>query len=110
MAEKELVRDSNSANVSRCEVRKDFEKSKALEDETLRYRRCDRNNSEGNEAIFDCTGGKTLGVKVRDLLQIPSIDTKKNSVRGSFFCCLQNLKIKQKIFLRKLYVNVVRTL
>ena len=41
----------------RCEVRKDFEKSKALEDETLRNRRCDRNDSEGNEAIYDCTGG-----------------------------------------------------
>ena len=40
----------------RCEVRKDFEKSNALEDETLRGRRCDLNGSEGNKAISDCTG------------------------------------------------------
>ena len=57
MVEKELVRDFNSQNVSRCVVRKGLQECKTLEDETLRHRRCDRNGSEGNEAIFDCTGG-----------------------------------------------------
>ena len=44
----------------RCEIRKDLQKCKALEDETLRARRCDRSDSEGNEAISDCTGGKNV--------------------------------------------------
>jgi len=41
---------------SRSEVRKDLQECKALEDETQQSRRCERNASEANEAIFDCTG------------------------------------------------------
>ena len=84
-AEKELVRDSSSANVSRCEVRKDFEKSKALEDETLRHRRCDRNGSEGNEAILYCTGGKTTGVNIMGLFQNPQYIKKELQQKGVLF-------------------------
>ena len=60
-AEKELVKDSNSQrdSVSRCEAGVVLHK----QDEqggTLQNRRCDRNKSEGSEAIFDCTGGKNI--------------------------------------------------
>ena len=82
----------------RCEVRKDFEKSKALEDETLRNRRCERNDSEVNEAIYDCTGGvgkhKSRQVKtifsgrtdkgVNSLGQTIHFDTDKNIVASDF--------------------------
>ena len=43
----------------RCEVLQDFGQSKKLEDETLRSRRCERNESEGNKAISDCIGGES---------------------------------------------------
>ena len=46
--------------VSRCEDRKDLQKCKALEGETLQNRRYERNDSEVNEAISDCTGGEKL--------------------------------------------------
>ena len=82
----------------RCEVRKDFERSKSLEDETLRNRRCDRNDSEGNAAISDCTGGygeyKTRQVKtifsgrtdkgVNALGQVVHFDIDKEIVASSF--------------------------
>ena len=72
--EKELVRDSNSLkdSVSRCGAGVGL-REQDEQGETLRYRRCDRNESEGSEAIYDCTGGKTL------------INTKKNRPKGRFF-------------------------
>ena len=43
---------------SRCEVRKVLSKDNALEDETLRYRRCEVNVYERSEQISDLTGGE----------------------------------------------------
>lgn len=82
----------------RCEDRKDFEKSKVFEDETLQDRRYDRNGSEGNEAISDCTGGfskyndrriKTIfsgrtDKGVNALGQVLHFDTDKDIVASNF--------------------------
>ena len=48
-----LIKNSES----RCEVRKDLPKGKDLKDETLRSRRCEQNESEVNEQIYDLPGG-----------------------------------------------------
>ena len=37
-------------------------------DETLCDRGCDQSDSEGSEAIYDCTGGKTIGVNIGVIL------------------------------------------
>lgn len=82
----------------RCEIRKDFDESKTLEDETLRDCHCDRNDSEGNETISDCTGGlgkhKNRQVKtifsgrtdkgVNAIGQVIHFDTDKNIVASDF--------------------------
>ena len=79
---------------SRCEIRKDLQECKALEDETLRDRRCDQSDSEGNEAIFDCTGGNKRPIKtvfsgrtdrgVNALGQVVHFDYDKDIVASDF--------------------------
>ena len=79
---------------SRCEIRKDLQECKALEDETLRDRRCDQSDSEGNGAIFDCTGGNKRLIKtvfsgrtdrgVNALGQVVHFDYDKDIVASDF--------------------------
>ena len=77
MAEKEQENVSNSAkdSVSSCETCVGLHEQDK-QSETLRCCRCDRNEREWSEAIYDCTGEKNVN------------QYKKNRPFGRFFFCI----------------------